>query len=69
MKSTEDNKKFLSMSEQELYKELIDLTKKLTMESLKVKAGKQPNHSSVNKLRKSVARINTIISERGKQNE
>ncbi len=68
MKSTEELKKYRSMSREEVVQELAALTKKYTAESLRVKAGKQENHSSVDKLRKSVARAQTILKENGVNN-
>jgi len=65
MKSAEELKKYRSMNQEEIRKELADLERKHIAESLKVRAGKQANHSSVDKLRKSVARIQTILNESG----
>jgi ribosomal protein L29 len=63
MKLTEEIKKLKSLDAAKLEKELFDAEKKYAEASLKVKAGKLKDYSSVAKLRKQVARIKTFINE------
>ncbi|OQA02986.1 MAG: 50S ribosomal protein L29 [bacterium ADurb.Bin400] len=64
MKTTEEIKKIRSMSQDELVKELKSAQKKLSLESLKVQAGKSGNYSVISNTRKTVARIQTILNEK-----
>lgn len=61
MKVTDEIKKFRSMGEQELNKELASLRKKLAVEKLSVAANKSENYSALSKLKVSIARILTIL--------
>ena len=64
MKITEQIKKYRGMKDTELVSELKNLKKELTLVSLKVKVGKQADISQVNKIKKNIARLNSIISEK-----
>lgn len=71
MKITEQIKKYRGMKDTELVSELRNLKKELTLVSLKVKVGKQTDISQVNKIKKNIARINGVMSEKayGADNE
>lgn len=62
MKKTEEIKKYQEMSLDNLKSTLKDLKKELVSNSLKVQAEKLTNYSVVSKTKKSIARINTLIS-------
>jgi ribosomal protein L29 len=64
MKNTETVKKLRAMKEPELIKEMRSLQKDYTLASLKVKAGKQDNFSAVDKLKKDIARVKTLLVEK-----
>lgn len=64
MKTIEENKKLREMKDAELQKELEEMTRKSALLSLSVKAGKAKDFSAVSKIKKTVARINTIIREK-----
>ncbi|MFA5926841.1 MAG: 50S ribosomal protein L29 [Patescibacteria group bacterium] len=64
MKKVEELKKLRLMKHAELEKELSDTSKKASLERLAVAAGKNQNYSSLSKLRKTAARINTLIAEK-----
>ena len=64
MKTTEELKKFKAMTAEQLVTELDAIQKKYQLTSLKVQAGKEANYSQVDKLRKDVARLQTLISEK-----
>lgn len=64
MKVIEEMKKFRTMKESELISELKNKQNHLALISLKVKVGKHDNVSEINKLKKEVARVNTIITEK-----
>lgn len=64
MKNTETVKRFRAMKETELVKEMKNLQKDYILTSLKVKAGKQDNFSAVTKLKKDIARVKTLLTEK-----
>ena len=64
MKQTEELKKYRGMDYAALEKELFELEKKLTGTTLKVKAGKHDDYSLIPKLKKNIARVNSIIFEK-----
>ncbi|MFA7253557.1 MAG: 50S ribosomal protein L29 [Patescibacteria group bacterium] len=64
MKSIEKLKNYREMSIEKLLTELIVLEKKLSGDNLRVKAGKLDNYSEITKVRKDIARVKTIISEK-----
>ena len=64
MKSTEETKKYREMPVDKLSLELVEIRRNLAHAELKVQAGKLDKYSDLEKLRKSVARISTIISEK-----
>lgn len=65
MKKVEDIKKYREMKVEQLEASLLDLKKGIISDSLKIKAGKANNFAIIEKSRKSIARIKTIISEKG----
>lgn len=71
MKIKEQMKKYREMKDAELAIELKKIKKELTLSSLKVKVGKLTNISQVKKIKKNIARINSVISEKayGVENE
>jgi len=71
MKYAETLKKYRNMKKDELEKELASVKNQQTLTSLQVGAGKEDNFSQINKLRKNIARINTILMEKdyGAENE
>ena len=64
MKVKEQMKKYRGMKDSELTSELKDMEKELALANLKVKVGKLEDISSVNKMKKNIARVKTIASER-----
>ena len=62
MKSKETMKKYEGMKKTELVSELKHLRTDYTLLSLKVRAGKEDNISQVNKIRKDIARLKTVIN-------
>lgn len=64
MKSIEETKKYREMAADKLVLELAEVRRNLAHAELKVQAGKLDKYSDIEKLRKSVARISTIISEK-----
>ena len=64
MKHTEEIKKYRGLDDAGLQKELFELEKKLTGTTLKVRAGKYDDYSLIPKLRKNIARVNSIIFEK-----
>lgn len=64
MKTTEEMKKYREMDLAKLQDEANVLAMKYAETTLKIKAGKESNFSSVSKVRKNIARLNTIISEK-----
>lgn len=62
MKNTENLKKYQAMNSKDLLSELKHVKKEQTLISLKVGAGKENNFSQISKLRKNIARINTLLS-------
>jgi ribosomal protein L29 len=62
MKKVEEIKKYQEMSLENLKSTLKDLKKELVSNSLKVQAEKLTNYSVISKTKKSIARINTLIS-------
>lgn len=71
MKLKEQIKKYKELNDADLLKELKNAKKELALLSLKAKVGKLADISSVKKMKKNVARINTIMSEKfyGAENE
>ena len=71
MKQLELLKKYRAMKDKELVAELIGLKNNCVKTSLKVGAGKEKNYSLVSKLKKDIARIQTVILEKkyGANNE
>lgn len=71
MKKTEEIKKLRSLDKKALKAELLKQKNEHVLVSLKVGAGKEDNFSQIKKLRKNIARINTILSEQmsGEENE
>jgi ribosomal protein L29 len=71
MKIKEQVKKFRDMKEPDLAAELKNVKKELALASLKVKVGKLDDISKIKKMKKNIARINSILSEKiyGAQNE
>jgi len=71
VKIKEQMKKYREMKDAELATELKNIQKELTLSSLKVKVGKLTDISQVKKMKRNVARINSIISEKayGVENE
>jgi len=70
MKNTEEMKKLKSLNENMLREELIKEKLELDKLSLAVSARKEDNTSLVNKSRKRVARINTLLAQHiGESNE
>ncbi len=65
MKSTEEIKKYREMKVDQLQALVLDMEKEMMHDTLKIKAGKMNNFSQIQKIRKNIARINTIISEQG----
>ena len=64
MKNTESLKKYRAMSEKDLVSELKNVKKEQTLATLKVGAGKEDNFSQIEKLRKNIARIKTLLAEK-----
>jgi len=62
MKANEQIKKYSEMTSEKLVAELKDTKKKLASDILKVQAGKLDNYSAINKQKKNIARISTIIN-------
>ncbi|MFA4996451.1 MAG: 50S ribosomal protein L29 [Patescibacteria group bacterium] len=71
MKIQEQLKKFRAMNDSELASELKKIKKELALASLKVKVGKLDDISQVNKIKKNIARINSVTVEKlyGAENE
>jgi ribosomal protein L29 len=67
MKKTEEMKKFREMSLEHLGKELETLERELMNSNLKVAAGKLGNFSTIEKQKKNIARIKTIINEKSEE--
>lgn len=65
MKQTEDIKKYREMKVEQLQALILDNKKELMHNTLKIKAGKMSNFSVSLKVKKNIARIKTIISEKG----
>lgn len=65
MKSTEEIKKYREMKADQLQALILDMEKESMHDTLKIKAGKMNNFSVTSKVRKNIARINTILSEKG----
>lgn len=64
MKSTEELKKYRNMEEKDLIAEVKKVRKDLFLTSLKVKAGKADDSANITKLKKNIARINSVILEK-----
>lgn len=64
MKKTESVTKYKAMENKDLISELKKLKKEQTLCCLKVGAGKEDNFSQVAKLRKNIARINTLLTSK-----
>ena len=64
MKRVEALKKLRGMEDKELVRELVDTKNNFIKTSLKVKAGKEKNYSQVSKLKKEIARIQSVIMEK-----
>ncbi len=64
MKVKEQMKKYREMKDSDLAAELKNIKKELTLASLKVKVGKQSDISQVKKIKKNIARINSIVTEK-----
>ena len=64
MKNIENLKKYRAMSEKDLKSELKSIKKDQLLASLKVGAGKEDNFSQIQKLRKNIARIKTLLAEK-----
>ena len=64
MKSTEELKKYKTLSLEQLEAEEDDARFKLAGYSLKVQAGKMDNFSLIGKTKKNIARLRSIISEK-----
>lgn len=64
MKVKEQMKKYREMKDSDLAVELKNIKKELTLASLKVKVGKQSDISQVKKIKKNIARINSIVTEK-----
>lgn len=62
MKRIDELKKYRAMTQPEIVAELKSAQKKLTLESLQVSAGKSENYAALSAMRKTVARLNTLIS-------
>lgn len=69
MKPVEQLKKFRSLNDGELGKELADLRRKVSLASLRIQAGKLKDYSSLAKERKAIAQILTLMSEKGRGEE
>ncbi|MCX6809067.1 MAG: 50S ribosomal protein L29 [Candidatus Berkelbacteria bacterium] len=67
MKSTEEIKKFRDMDIEHLIKELAMLELTHEANRLKVAAGKLGNHAQLEVERQNIARIKTIINEKGEE--
>lgn len=63
MKRLEEIKIYRDMSKDKLLLELTEIQKKCANINLQIKAGKESNVSLLNKTKKSIARIKTLISE------
>jgi ribosomal protein L29 len=63
MKSAEEIKIYREMGKEKLALELVELQKKCANISLQIKAGKESNVSLLNKTKKNIARVLTLISE------
>jgi len=64
MKTVEDIKKYREMKVEQLQALILDLKKEQMHNTLKIKAGKMNNCSVSLKVRKNIARIKTILSEK-----
>lgn len=62
MKKSEELKKYCSMKTPELKAELNNIKQEYVLYSLKVKAGKVTDFSKINKLRKNIAQIKTVLN-------
>jgi ribosomal protein L29 len=69
MKKLDELKKYRAMSGKEISAELVNLEKSLTIESLKVAAGKAEDYSKLSVMRKTLARAKTILNEKELENE
>lgn len=71
MKIKEQMKKYREMKDSELAMELKNMRKELALISLKVKVGKLTNISEVKKVKRNIARINSVVLEKlyGAENE
>lgn len=65
MKNQEQIKSYREQNAEKLGAELLDLQKKLANASLKVSAGKLDDYSSISKIKKNIARVKSIINEKG----
>jgi len=64
MKKIEELKKMREMNLEHLEKELVQSEKEFTGTKLRVTAGKMANYSQIDKIRKNIARLKTIINEK-----
>lgn len=65
MKKVEEIKKYREMKVDQLQALVLDMQKVSMHDTLKIKAGKMNNFSVTSKVRKNIARINTILTEKG----
>jgi ribosomal protein L29 len=68
MKATEELKTLRGMDEKDLAKELEETNLKLAKDVLSIRAGKSDKTDLVSKLRKKIARLESIMSEKGRNN-
>lgn len=64
MKSKEYISKYQGMKNSELEAELLKLENQASKSSMAIYAGKETDFSSIGKIKKNIARINTILSQK-----
>ena len=64
-----DFKKLLSETKENLLKELQKQQKELADKKIMVKIGKEKDTSQFTKMRKDIARIHTVLNQKGAKNE
>ena len=64
MKQVEQIKKMRSMKDSEIVSEIRAQKNELSLNALKVGAGKLDNYSKIQESKKNIARLNTILNEK-----